>query len=86
MKIFDGSRESSEEFARWMINYPDSFVVNIRGSNLMLHLASCGHFKFARPDEITFAPKRASFDRQELINWEKQQRGVVYRICNTCKP
>lgn len=86
MKIFDGSRESSEEFAGWMINHPDSFVVNIRGRDLMLHVASCGHFKFARPNEITFAPKRASFDRQELIDWAKQPRGGAYRICSTCKP
>jgi len=86
MKIFDGSRESSEEFAGWMINHPDSFVVNTRGRELMLHLASCGHFKFARPDEITFAPKRVSFDRQELHNWAKRQREVAYRICSRCKP
>lgn len=62
MRLFDGSKSASEEFNRWMVNHPEGFVINVRGNQLMLHLASSGDFKFRETDDIKFAPKRASFN------------------------
>jgi hypothetical protein len=82
MRVFDGSKSASEEFKGWMIKHPDGFVINIRGNHLILHLASCGHFKFQETDDVTFAPKRASFNREELDTWARNQIGKRYSICS----
>ena len=86
MRVFDGSRRASEEFNLWMIDHPHSFVINIRGTQLMLHLASCGHFKFRETENIKFAPKRAAFNREELDTWARAEIGKRYVICSSCRP
>ena len=86
MRVFDGSKNTSEEFNKWMVNHPESFVVNVRDNQLMLHLASCGHFKFRETDDIKFAPKRASLNREELDAWARIEIGKRYLICSDCKP
>jgi hypothetical protein len=86
MEIFDGTREASDRFLKWRINYPESFVLNIRGNSSMLHLARCGHFEFKENKKITFAPKRASMTKGEIVDWVKGQSGMGYRVCSDCKP
>jgi hypothetical protein len=86
MRVFDGSQSASADFEQWMGNHPEGFVINVRGNQLMLHLASCGHFKFRETDDIKFAPKRTSFEREELDNWARRQNGKRYLICSSCKP
>jgi hypothetical protein len=86
MQVFDGSKGASEAFNSWMVNHPESFVMNVRGNQLMLHVASCGHFKFRETADIKFAPKRAAFNREELETWARNEIGKRYSICSDCKP
>lgn len=86
MRVFDGSKSASEEFNEWMVYHPEGFVINIRGTQLMLRLASCGHFKFRETDDIKFAPKRAAFNREKLDTWARNEIGKRYLICSDCKP
>ena len=86
MKAFDRDKISSEKFVSWTINHPDGFVVNIRGNGLMLHRASCGHFKFKETDDIVFFPKRVSLDRAELQTWTKEQPDNRFSLCRSCGP
>ena len=86
MEIFDHDRDASDRFLQWRSTYPDSFVLNIRGTRCMLHLASCGHFAFQEDEQILFAPKRASFTKDELEGWARAQRGLRYTVCRDCKP
>ena len=86
MEVFKRSRTSSKAFNDLISNSPEIYVLNIRGNQLMLHLAGCGHFKFRETDEITFAPKLVSSDRDELDAWAKKEAGKHYSICRSCKP
>src|SRR5688572_16690103 len=85
MEIFDRSQHSSYRFLIWRINYPESFVINIRGNSLLLHLASYGHFEFKEHEKITFAPTRASFNKDEIEDWARDQSGKSYKVCSDCK-
>jgi hypothetical protein len=86
MEVFHRSRTSSEAFNDLIINSPEIYVLNIRGNQLMLHLAGCGHFKFRVTDQITFARKLVSSSRDELNAWAKNEPGKHYSICRSCKP
>ena len=86
MKAFDRDKTSSDEFVSWILNHPDGFVVNMRSSGLMLHRASCGHFKFKETDDIIFFPKRVFLDRDELQTWAKEQSNKRYSLCRSCGP
>ena len=86
MEFLGRSKETSELFDTWMTNYPDGYVVSVRGNEAMLHLASCGHFKFQEWKNSTYSPKVISHDRAELDEWAKRQEGKHYSVCRDCKP
>ena len=86
MEIFDRTWHDIDRFLHWRSTYPESFVLNIRGTSCMLHLASCGHFAFTDYATILFAPKRASHNKDELEAWARAQRGQQYTVCSDCKP
>ena len=86
MEIFDRTRHDSDRFLHWRSTYPESFVLNIRSKSCMLHRASCGHFAFTDYETILFAPKRVSFNKDELEEWVRAQRGTPYTVCRDCKP
>jgi len=86
MESFDRSPESSRRFLEWRINYPGSFVINIAEKRLMLHLASCGHFDYKDSENVTYAPKRISQNKEELEVWARKQIGSSYKVCRDCKP
>jgi len=86
MEIFDYNRHASDRFRQWRLQCPESFVLNIRGNTLMLHVASCGHFAFKEDEPILFAPKKASHHKEELEAWAREQPGKQYTVCRDCKP
>ena len=86
IEIFDSNQHASKRFRQWRLQCPESFVLNIRGHTLMLHVASCGHFAFNEEEQILFAPKRASHNKEELEAWARDQRGLRYTVCRDCKP
>ncbi|GEM_PF-5321519 len=86
MQFLQRSESASAQFDRWIINHAEGYVLGIRGNQLMLHLASCGHFKFRESDGITFGPKAISLDRNELDKWAREQNGKRYLIWRSCKP
>jgi hypothetical protein len=52
MEVFNRSRTSSKAFNDLISSSPEIYVLNIRGNQLMLHLAGCGPSSFERPTRL----------------------------------
>lgn len=69
------------KFDDWCQEFPGMYVLNVRGSSSMIHLAGCGHYTYEEP--VAYAEKWVSAD---LLDLERRaaQLGVPSPLCSDC--
>ena len=72
---------SHKEFIKWIQNNPSGYVLNIKGKLVMLHRATCLHFRPYEGYGRANNPKQSSLDKHALETWAIN-RGLV--LCSSC--
>lgn len=88
MKRFDRTIENAEnDYASWRDANPQSFVVNEKVNEWMLHIAKCTHLlQFSAFEaKLVDTPKACSDKLAELRKWASDQNKVL-RVCKSCAP
>jgi hypothetical protein len=83
LKIESGSKDISVFFA-WVGANPDGFVLNFGDECVMLHSATCGHYKFRERGPQNIAPKLCSTDCVALRD-VGQREMKPFRLCHCMK-
>jgi hypothetical protein len=84
MPVFSGA-EAHQRFVDWIDANPKGFVINRKGfSDVVLHRASCGHFKPYDWANQTSNLKACSLDRSKLEAWTEVETFDQLRTCNNC--
>jgi hypothetical protein len=84
MPIFSGA-EAHQWFVDWIDANPEGFVINRKGlADMVLHRASCGHFKPYDWANQTSNLKACSLDRSKLEGGAEVETFDQLRTCNNC--
>jgi len=86
MPVFAIERDPNahEAFVDWIGGNPTGFVINCKSSqNIMMHLATCGHFKPLSEWAKANSLKACSLDRTKLENWAEVEglKGLKHCHC-----
>jgi hypothetical protein len=79
------SQNYQDDFVKWLRENPQGYVVNDRGRDgLMIHRATCFHFRPHDKWAKTNTLKACSLEKRELEDWARNERNEDLLACNDC--
>ncbi|MEA2206255.1 MAG: hypothetical protein QOE77_3031 [Blastocatellia bacterium] len=77
--------DAHRRYVNWIDANPNGFVLNRKGpQDMVLHTASCGHFKPYNSANQTNNLKACSLDRMKLEHWAEVEGVDKLQLCNDC--
>lgn len=87
MPIFSTAADKSAHraFVDWIETHPNGFVLNVKGpQDVVLHRATCGHFKPYNWANQANHRKACSIDRAKLEHWAEVEGVDTLGKCSDC--